>query len=214
MDLQEIWEQIDNRVDWFIAGIIALFVANIAAIFILAGIYLKEEDFFQQHNLQPTGDIEEQLAILEKIPELEEIDIPEHEEAGDLPEKFVELHGSELFIPLPQRDRTPDILEEPVMGDDGETTEIVRRDPLVEGYQIVGRVIDQDKEIKIGMLKKEEDGSIFIAREGEYLDGTDIQILDISDTIIRIDRPEHRVTELQFDVDKMSQEIEQFIKQH
>jgi hypothetical protein len=208
MDFQELWEQINNRVDWFIAGIIALFLVNIAVAFLLVGVYLTDEDFYQT----PVGDIQEQMAILDRIPDPEDIEIPEHQKAGELPERYAELQGSELFIPLAQRRQTPQMLEEPVMNGEGETVEVKPRQPLIAGFQIVGRVIDKNRDIKIGMLKREEDGSIFIAREGEYLEGTEIKVVDIADTVITIDKPEHRITKLQFDMDKMHQELEQFIK--
>ncbi len=214
MDFQELWEQINNRVDWFIAGIIALLLANIAVAFMLVGVYLTEEDFYQTHNLTPVGDIQEQMAILDRIPDFEDIEIPEHQKAGELPERYAELQGSELFIPLAQRRQTLEMIQEPVMNGEGETVDVKPRQPLIAGFRIVGRVIDKNRDIKIGMLKREEDSSIFIAREGEYLEGTEIKVVDIADTVIKIDKPEHRVTKLQFDVDKMHQELKQFIKLH
>ncbi len=217
MDLQKTWQNINQRVDWLLAGIIALIIGTLGVGGFSLYFYLTAEDPLEKHGLQTVAEFEIDEEVLEELPDLDEIEIEPPPEAEELPERFVELKGTDLFLPLTARRIPDEFLVEPpgVDPDDPDAPEDPEpRLPPIDGFEITGRIVGDEEEIKIGFLKRREDNRMFIAREGEYLKGTEIRVENISDTAIQLAKPEHEETEFQFDIDRMSQQIKDQILWH
>lgn len=217
MDIQQIWETINQRVDWLWAGILSLLIGSLVVGGYGAMFYLNKEDVLDKHGLGGLRSLEVDENVLEDLPDLDEIEVEPPSEAEEFPERYAELKGTDLFIPLAGRGVSESKLAELPGEQSGSDTEDVDKKPTlppIEGFEITGRILGDEDEVKIGLLKRTEDDRMFIAREGEYLEGTEIQVKNISDTTIRLAKPQHRETEFQFDVDRMSQQIKEQIMQH
>ncbi|MGM0380819.1 MAG: hypothetical protein ACQEP7_02435 [bacterium] len=220
MDLQQMWEDINRRVDWFVAGSIAFAVAALLVGGYAAWFHLTKEGPLEKHKLGAVRQVEVDESVLEDLPDLEDIEVEPAEKTEELPERFAELKGTDLFLPLTARriseDMLPGIGTGPE-GTDGSDTGVKPEEktlPSIEGFEITGRILGDDEQVKIALLKRSEDDRMFIAREDEYLEGTEIQVKDISDTSVLLTKPEHKETEFQFQLDRMNQQIKEQILQH
>ncbi len=222
MDIQQMWEEIDQRVDWLLAGAIALVVGNLLLGGYVVYFYFTEEEVLQKHGIAAVEQVEVDEDVLADLPELDEIEVEPPPEAEDLPERFVELKGTDLFLPLTAR-RLPDEMlaeipeedpDDPVDPDDPEAPDEPEPLPPITGFEITGRIIGDEEDVRIGILKRTEDNRMFIAREGEFLEGTEIRVKNITDTSISLAKPEHEETDFQFDKDRMTQQIREQILRH
>lgn len=211
MDIAETWETIDSRVDWYLFGIVSLLILNILLPLYIGWEYLNQQDFYTKHNLQESEIFVEKAKMLEDLPTMDDIEISPPEGLQDLPERFVALKSTDLFLPPGGQN-----IGAPVAGEDGDTEPQQRQLPRVSGYEVVGRITGKG-DVKASVIRKmggegEETVTTYIAREGEYLENTDVKVVNISDTMVQLTKPEHRVTDLQFEIDKISEKIRQSIQ--
>ena len=213
MDINEIWTAIDSWVDWFLAGIFVLLLFNLFLPLYLGWAYISQQQFHQKYNLQPSSLFIQQSTILEELPSMDDIEIPESEARGELPQRYVQLQSTDLFVPAGSAELGK--LAETAEKQDTAVQE-VRQKPRIDGFEIVGRIFGQG-DAKASILRKmdteeAENMRTFVAREGDYLENTDIRVITISDTMVQLTSPKHRVTTLQFDVDQISQRIRESIE--
>ncbi|MFB6354960.1 MAG: hypothetical protein ABEJ65_00395 [bacterium] len=207
MEVGEMWEAINQSVDWFWAGLITLVVLNLMAIGYFSWVYMGRQDFHTKHNLQPSSIFVQQAQKIEKIPEMEDIKVPPPESSGNLPQKFRQLQHTAMFTPSGLK-----TVEAPLKTARKDTATKKKKTkktvkPPIKGFKIVGRVSSPDTVSRVGMIKRLKDQKHLTAREGEYLSNTDVKVVKISDTAIFLDQPDHRVTPFQFKLDKMSERI-------
>jgi Tfp pilus assembly protein PilP len=209
LDLQKIWRQVRSYavgVDWLFFGMIALVGVNILFGLYFAWTVFTQPDFFTKYELSPSQSIVQRAKQLEPVPPMEEIQIEQPARSNDLPTRYVKLSQSSLFAPVGVRLRA----EEPTEAD---TSPDPKQLPPIEGYQIVGRISGQGKD-KVSMLKRISDGKTFIAREGEYLQDTDIKVTTVTDTVVMLRQPSHKPTSFRFKTDRIEQNIKGNIRLH
>jgi len=214
MEIGEIWKTIDSRIDWFLAGTIGLLLCNLLLPLYVGWTYISQEKFHRKHNLQPSTLFIEQSKMLEDLPTMDDIEISEPEGRRELPQQYVQLQSTDLFI-APGSAELGELVES---GGQEDTSNVqqVQQKPRVDGFEIVGRIFGKG-DAKASILRKMggdggENVTTYVAREGDYLENTDIRVITISDTMVQLNSPEHRVTTLQFDVDQISQRIRESIK--
>lgn len=223
MDIYETWETIDSKVDWFLTGIISLLLLNLLVPVYVGWEYMNLQSFHDKFNLQESDIFVEKAKMLEDLPSMDDIEVEPHQAKDELPEGFAALQESTMFLPAGSTDigelQTVQTGGGTEAEGEGEQTE--PREPPITGYEIVGRITGKG-ELKASVIRKlssESDGGgaeesaqpTFIAREGEYLQNSDVKVVDISDTSVQLDMPGHRVTTFQFEIDKISQKIRQSI---
>lgn len=212
MEIGEIWDRIDFRVDWFLAGIITLILLDLLIPLYMGWVYMTLEDFHQKYQLQPSEIFVQQAKKLENLPTMDDVEIPEPEGLKSLPKQYTRLQSTDLFLPPDATNIGP--LNEGQGG--GDTSPQVVQKPPIEGYQIIGRIFGRG-ESKASILRKTggegaKTSTTYVAKEGEYLENTDIRVVTISDTMVQLTSPEHRVTTFQFEVDKVSERIRDSIQ--
>lgn len=213
MDFGEIWQTIDERVDWLIAGIIFLLVANLCSGGYLFYIYSSQQDFHQQYNIPRTGGYEEEKKQLQNMPSMAEIEIEPPEETKPFPERYAELEGTDLFVSMAERMKeVPQQKPQQAKGD-GSDTQQKKVLPPVTGFEIMGRIVGKS-DTGISVIRNKEKDKTYVAREGQYLEDTEIKVIAISDTKVQLKKPEHKVTTLRFEVDEMSEEISEYITRY
>ena len=137
---------------------------------------------------------------------MEQLEADTPSSGGSLPTRYVGLGEGTLFVPLEARLR-----EGPAetTGDTGPEKTL----PRIQGYEIVGRITGQAGD-RVSILKRTKDGRTFVAREGEFLEDTDIRVALVSDTLVMLKKPEHRATRFQFETDRMQENIQNSIRLH
>lgn len=213
MEINQIWEAIDSSIDWFLSGIVVLVLFNLLLPLYVSWIYLSQQEFHQKHKLQPSSLFIRQSKMLGELPRMDNIDTPEPEGRRKLPQRYAQLQSTDLFIPigsaelgeLAETDEERDPSEQPVP-----------QKPRVDGFEIVGRIFGKG-DAKASILRRMggdggENVRTFVAREGDFLENTDIRVITISDTMVQLTSPKHRVTTLQFDVDQISRRIRESIE--
>lgn len=206
IDFRQIRDWFRNSVDWLFYG-----MAVLAALNGLFGIYLAwtifmTPEFYERYELVRSSTIVNQASDMEEVPDLEEIEADTPSSGGSLPTRYVELHQETLFVPLEAR--LQDVPEG--TSEDTGAREVL---PRIEGYEVVGRITGQAGD-RVSILKRTEDGRTFVAREGEYLEDTDIKVATVSDTLVMLRKPDHRPTQFQFETDRMQQNIQNSIRLH
>ncbi len=214
MDFADLWETVNENVDWLIAAVIALFVIDVVLGGYLFYVYTSRRNFHKKHDIRKTGGYEEQKKKLRNLPSLAEIEVEPPEETKAFPERYTELEGTDLFVSLAERMKSgPGPAKPQKLSADKSDTQQKRVLPPITGFEVMGRIVGKE-DTGIGVIKDVEKGKTYVAREGDYLKDTEIRVVAISDTEIRLKKPEHQVTSLQFKMDQMSEEIRRFIHQY
>lgn len=206
IDFRKIRDWFRNSVDWLFYGMVGLAALNGLFGLYLAWTIFMTPGFYDRYELVRSSAIVNQASGLEEIPSMEEIEADTPSSAGSLPTRYVELRRETLFVPLEAR--LQDVPEG--ASEDTGTREVL---PRIEGYEVVGRITGQG-DARVSILERTEDGRTFVAREGEYLEDTDIKVATVSDTLVMLRKPEHRPTQFQFETDRMQQNIQNSIRLH
>lgn len=206
IDLREWLEWFRHSVDWLFFGMVGLAVLNVLFGVYLAWTILMTPAFFDRYELARSSTIVEQASGLEEVPPLEELEADTPSSGGSLPTRYVELGKGTLFVPLEARLKG-------VPEGTSDDTAPEKTLPRIEGYEVVGRITGQAGD-RVSILKRTEDGRTFVAREGEFLEDTDIKVATVSDTLVMLKQPEHRPTRFQFETDRMQQNIQNSIRLH
>lgn len=204
IDFKEIWNWLNNSVDWLFYGIVILFASNLLFGMYFAWTVYAQPEFFKKYKLNRSSQFVKQAKNLKSVPPMEEIKVSPPSKEGSLPDKYVKLKSGNLFLPLRAR-----ITEQPIkkVKADTEGKSKSRTLPEIEGFSIVGRINGQGKSGKASMLKRKEDGKTFVAEQGEFLEDTDIKVASVTDTMVRLNQPNHQPTNLQFKTDQIEEKI-------
>lgn len=209
IDFQAIWNSLTTSVDWLLYGIVFLVGLNVVFGIYFGWTVLTQPDFFTRYSLSRSSNLVQQAQQLEPVPSMEEIDVNPPEKQGELPTRYVELRSTNLFTPMGRRSSA--IAKKTTGGT--KPAQKKKELPKIEGYQIVGRIAGQASK-RVSMLKRVDDGKTFIAREGEFLDNTDIKVAKISDTVVLLKQPSHKPTRFQFTTDEIEERLRQGIMLH
>lgn len=205
MEIGELWEILEGRINWFFAGLGILVLLNLIFTTLLVLIFWGGKDFFTRNNLQPTSLIMAKQNKLEEIPDMDEIKISKKETRSPFPERYADLKESDLFVPPSERDN------QKIVKENSEKKE--RRKPPIEGFEMVGRIYGKSDE-KVTVLRNSSSGKTYVAREGEYLENTDIVVEEITARLVRLNQPDHRSTTFRFKTDEISKQIKEFVDFH
>ncbi len=218
MDIEKLWQQVNEKVDLIMAGAGILVVLNLVAGFYLFRIYTAHEDLYERYNLDPTADYSEQMAELEALEDIEdeiEIEPAEDIEEADFPERYAELVGTDLFIPLATRrelglvapedielveavvDEDEEEPEDPDDPDDPDEEPEEEELPQIEGFEARGRIFIDDVH-RVAIIRSIADEEDFVLRRGETIGPTDYRVKNISDTAITLTAPGYETTALEF----------------
>lgn len=203
IDLYEIWHSINESVDWLLSGFFALLAINGLFLAYFAWSVMMQPGFFQKYQLAKSDRFVAKAKSLEEVPSLEELEVEPPDVESRLPQRYVELKDSKIFLPLGSRG----IQSATQIAESKETEKQL---PKIEGYQIVGRIAGSS-EGSVSVLKRTEDGRTFIAEEGERLNKqSDIKVDAVTDTMVRLKQPQHRPTVFQFSTDEIKEGIRKY----
>lgn len=204
IDFRELWNRINESVDWLLASLIGLLVLNALFGSYLIWAVMFQADFYKKYDIGPSDKYESINKNLAEPTSMEEIDVEPPSTGGALPPRYDQLKTTSLFVPLGGR-------VSQVAQSDTVTEDKQKKLPKIQGYTIIGRITGQGDD-QAGMLKRIDDGKTFVVREGEYLENTDIKVKNVTDTVVQLSQPEHRPTSFQFKTDQIKERIRRQIK--
>lgn len=203
IDLSELWHTINESVDWLLGGIFALLALNALFMLYFAWTVVSEPNFFDKYSLTESDRFVAKAKSLEEVPSLEELEVEPPEVDSRLPQRYVDLKETKIFMPLGNRQ----LQSETTLAKSGKKQ---RQLPKIEGYEIVGRIAGGGGG-SVSVLKRTEDGRTFIAKEGERLNKqSDIKVENVTDTMVRLTQPQHRPTVFQFSTDEIKEGIRKY----
>lgn len=208
IDFKELWNWLQSSVDWWFYSIVILAGFNVLLALYLVWSFKASSDFFTKYQLTPSTTLVQKAQNLQDVPDQEEIEIETGEKQRSIPSRYAQLHEENLFVPFGQRHQEVPVKEEP---DDDVDTQPKETLPRIEGFEIVGRITGQGTN-RVSMVKRTDDGKTFVAREGEYLEETDVKVVTVTDTMVRLNRPEHRPTSFQFRTDEIQGRIRDAVR--
>jgi hypothetical protein len=207
IDLEELWEWLRHDLDWWFYGMVVLAGINLVFGAYLVWSFLATPDFFTKYQLAPSSSLVQKAQNLQEVPALDEIDVERDRQQGSIPTRYADLHEDNIFVPLGQRAK-----EVPASTTPSDTEPKPEQTlPRIEGFEIVGRITGQGMN-RVSMVKRTDDGKTFVAREGEYLKETDVKVVTVTDTVVRLNRPDHRPTSFQFRTDAIKGRIRDAIR--
>jgi Tfp pilus assembly protein PilP len=208
IDPKELWNWLRSSVDWWFYGMVTLASLNLILAVYLVWSFVTAPDFFMKYQLTPSASLVQKAQNLQEVPSPEEIETEPVEKQQSIPSRYGQLHKENLFVPFDQRGEEV-LAEEPSETD--EDTQPEETLPRIEGFEIVGRITGQGSN-QVSMVKRTDDGKTFVAREGEYLKETDVKVVTVTDTMVRLNRPQHRATRYQFRTDEIEGRIRDAIR--
>ncbi len=208
IELKKLWNGLQSSVDWWFYGMIVLGGINLVVAVYLVWSVLSIPDFFTKYQLTPSTSLVRKAQNLQDVPPLEKIEITLEGERESMPSRYAQLHEESLFVPFGQRGRGASVDEAPKTDKDTEPEKTL---PRIEEFEIVGRVTGQGTN-RVSMVKRIDDGKTFVAREGKHLKETDVKVVTVTDTMVRLKRPQHRPTSFQFRTDEIKSRIRDAIR--
>lgn len=95
MDLNELWETINENADWFLIAIISLVVLNLLALGWFVLTWMQTPDVHKKYEIKPSDQYVDTLERLENR-EDPEVDPPESDTPGSPPPKFTQFQKSHV----------------------------------------------------------------------------------------------------------------------
>lgn len=202
IDLRELWYWINDNVDWLLAGVFALVVLNGLFFLYFAWTIMTEPSFFEKYKVAKSASFVAKAKSLKEVPEMEELEVEPPQIRREMPQRYVDLKQTKMFIPIGQRTTQSTVKV-------AKTTR-KKQLPKIEGYEVVGRIAGNGSG-GVSVLKRTRDGRTFIAKEGERLNKqTDIKVKAVTDTMVVLTQPRHRPTTFQFATDEIKEGIRKY----
>lgn len=208
MDLKGLWTSISEGADWFYVTRMILVVCNLFVfVWIMMGVF-ERPNLHERYNLAQSDDLVRMHTQLSQQ-EQEDLEVPEPEPAGPVPERYVNLQRDRELIYLPLAMRVGDEIL-PGDGPSGDP-DAPQEAPSITGYEVSGRLFGAE-DVRQALVREESSGETYRVGVGEFVGESDIRAETISDTGVWLSHPDYKTTLFQFQTDRVRQRIEEGIR--